>query len=489
MTNTFDSIRQVGPDCGEILSVIEILLRITMLPVLATTAVIGLRRSSAVHRQLVWILLVQGMLLVSCAIPKTGYAQTQMESTTGENKPASDLKIVIQAVDGGTSKPLADALIEISTSNINQGDPQNTSQKTDEQGKAEIVIPDVAKRNYINIAIRPAGYVPQYYIWTPRIYQSHIPVIDSKLLAMRFKKGIKIGGRVEDESGKAVSNADINITLPATFADRGENYAFHLADIKTDGEGRWQCDCAPEDFAEMHNITFINPDFIEKSIRPDLEMKELNHVVRMERGLVVTGRIFNEDMKPVAGASISVSGPSRPGSITAKTDADGRFELKPCQAGRLTRIMIIADGFAPQFEMFTPTKEPMKLAYHLEPGATISGKVVDPQGKPVEGVWVFAARWKMDSLNIKMTTDKDGRFAWKSAPQDMVYFDILPVGYMPIRNYPLTPNGEEHLISLYPKLVIQGAVVDEENGKPVENFRLVRGSAVMEGSKEIRFDK
>ena len=64
MTDLLDFVRHVGQNAGGTASALEILLRVTVLLLAAALVVLGLRRSSAALRHLVWALSLAGALLL-----------------------------------------------------------------------------------------------------------------------------------------------------------------------------------------------------------------------------------------------------------------------------------------------------------------------------------------------------------------------------------------------------------------------------------------
>jgi len=100
----------------------------------------------------------------------------------------------------------------------------------------------------------------------------------------------------------------------------------------------------------------------------------------------------------------------------------------------------------------TPTPDaPTEVQVQLEPGRTIRGIVLDPDGEPVSGAALLVARsvrlpWKR---LVKLRTDEQGRFEWLSAPDRAVLFTVYRRGFVPTASR-LTPRDESHFIKLKP---------------------------------------
>ncbi len=73
-------------------------------------------------------------------------------------------------------------------------------------------------------------------------------------------------------------------------------------------------------------------------------------------------------------------------------------------------------GRAPELAdvVVAPGMKPVEL--RLGPGHLIRGRVINPEGKPLDGVTVQAMDWKRhSSLDWMTKTDARGRFTWDSA--------------------------------------------------------------------------
>ena len=109
-------------------------------------------------------------------------------------------------------------------------------------------------------------------------------------------------------------------------------------------------------------------------------------------------------------------------------------------------------------------------------GRTVTGRVVDGQGKPVAGAFVAADTWRgYRSLMWRVDTDKDGRFRWDEAPADEVLCDLGKLGFMSIRPRRLEALRREVVVTMLRPLKVRGSVVDADTGKPVEAFTVLPG--------------
>ncbi|MEM7235357.1 MAG: carboxypeptidase regulatory-like domain-containing protein, partial [Planctomycetota bacterium] len=122
---------------------------------------------------------------------------------------------------------------------------------------------------------------------------------------------------------------------------------------------------------------------------------ELTQVrVRLPAGIRVTGQVVDGDGRPVADATILVSRDEFDGYSAAPlttSDADGRFEFVGAQNGRY--VSARKNGYAPsrQLGLSASDGETKEIQLVLpRPGGSLSGQVVDADGRPIENarVWV-----------------------------------------------------------------------------------------------------
>lgn len=360
----------------------------------------------------------------------------------------------------------------------------------DEHGTADVEIPINRGLNGVELEARPERLVPVYYSWSNSSREIAVP----DELELRFARATTIGGRIVNEAGEAVARAAVELQLPATFSE-SPYLVFTVQNIKTDDDGRWQCDTAPMDLAHL-GITVKRPGYLRAGISAtdnEKALRDLTAITIMRQGLSVTGRVTDETGKPIADAR-AMLGIDRWGSDdpSTLTDADGQFVLRNCKPG-LSAVTIMAEGFAPDLQRIVVRPSPhsklpanqtqeaaandQSLHFVLKPAGRIRGRVVDSEGRPVPGASVNADTWRgQRSINWDVTTDAQGRFDWTSAPHDTVQFDINKVGYLAARRVPLSARDDEYEIVLWPTVIVTGHVVDGQSGKAIDNFRIIPGT-------------
>ncbi len=172
----------------------------------------------------------------------------------------------------------------------------------------------------------------------------------------------------------------------------------------------------------------------------------------------------------------------------ATTDARGEFVLERCAEGS-TVVTVQAEGFAPQLREVRVDERLEPLMFRLEHGAVLRLRVKDVQGNPIAGAFVYGHTWRRyNTISLRGETDADGRFAWRSAPRDVVVYDIGKKGFMARRKLPLIASEREQVITLNSRLVITGRVTDAATGQPLPKCLLIQGVG-FQGSDQISWSR
>ncbi len=137
------------------------------------------------------------------------------------------------------------------------------------------------------------------------------------------------------------------------------------------------------------------------------------------RKAVINGGIYSaETNQPVKGAIIKFFGTHRkkpPASVVASTDQEGKFRSQLVPG--IYRYSVAGAGFA-VFEGTVSVigNEPVMLTIPLNKAGTLSGRIVDPSGRPLAGLVVSAG------AELKSVTD--GRGAFRIPGMDARGYDI-----------------------------------------------------------------
>lgn len=415
------------------------------------------------HRRLGWAWLVGfGWLIASMGVAPQGLGASMDERA-----------FVLHVVEEGTGAPVEGAAVNASASDF------KAEGQTDEKGVCSLDV-STLDSNYFNVFVKKNGCVPISLEWRG---EGEDKVSIPAERAVSLSKGTTIGGLIQDEKGAPIDGASVFVLVPSNEprepgVPRPSIWNF---EVKTDAEGRWRCDIVPAKLDDVW-LRLSHPDFISDSVygntpKPSIEkLRDQTGVMVMKKGLAVEGRVLAADGEPVAGAKVA-QGSDRFGSRypTVTTDDEGKFRFANCPPGEMV-LTVQAKGHAPDLHRIVVAPDLPPVEFKLEPARRISGRIVDKQGNPVAGAFVAVDAWRGNrSIDFRVDTDQDGRFAWDDAPADDVLFSIGKQGYMYLRGKTLKSSEDDVTITLLKPLKVSGKVVDDATGEPIEAFTATPG--------------
>ncbi len=391
---------------------------------------------------------------------------TVKPSTEGvAQKPNPEAILPIRVTSKATGTPIPDA--EIRFNGIIGGKRFDRRLETDIRGESELRRAASANVQNLWMTVKSPGHVPVHYVWKSDVKKVQL----QERLDLELDPGLRIEGRIEDESGNPIPGASVELNMPITWPGLA-NYVFQAAERTTNEDGRWKWDGAPDDTASV-SIRVAHPDYMDGGARA---ARGSGNTVTLRRGHQVRGRVVDASGKPVEGATAQL-GLDRfgTGEPSAKTDKQGDFVITKCRPGP-SAVTVQATGFSPEVVRITIGESTDDVELRLGPAHVLRGRVIDIAGKPLSGVLVAPDTWRgFRTLENRMTTDSEGRFEWNGAPSDAVEYSILKRGYMSLRDSALTATPDEQVITLYPELQVRGKVTDAKTGEPVREFAVRRG--------------
>ncbi len=360
------------------------------------------------------------------------------------------------------------------------GDPEVMKRlATDTDGRCTIEFPRVLPKE-IYITARKAGYANRAY---GPLFEPGGPAIPGSH-TIGMERGLTIGGFVKTKGGKAVAGATV-VIMARAGADSSPDWTY-VPNVKvtTDKEGRWLFSEMPSGWRNLYTRV-AHPDyvptFMERDVPTpsDLLLKARKAEMVLDEGLALAGRVVDDKGRPLAGAKIALGADRRfrqSDFPSALTDAEGRFRFGHVTSGTHT-VTAQSPGRAPELAdvVVAPGMKPIEL--RLDPGQVIRGRVVNPQGKPLEGVTVEAMNWKgHSSLDWMTKTDGEGRFTWDSAPAEPVLLTLTKPGFTMVGQREFQAGKGETSVTMYPPLRVRGKVTDARTGRPIEQFKVVHGN-------------
>jgi protocatechuate 3,4-dioxygenase beta subunit len=226
--------------------------------------------------------------------------------------------------------------------------------------------------------------------------------------------------------------------------------------------------------------------------------------LEMERGTTVGGLVTNEQGKPIAGVDVQFyfqskddernrpdAGMSRAG---ARTDGNGRWrsDAVPAEMARIAFSLnhpdyVGDDGYSSTAPI--PKLRDMSAVLVMKKGISVSGRVLDSDGKPIAGARLVLGRGRFSGGNEpEARSDAQGRFRFRQVkPGEAMVLTARAKGRAPEQKRVALDAGEvEDLeVRLAPGNVIAGRIVDAK-GNPVRGA-IVATESWRDGQLNERF--
>ena len=302
--------------------------------------------------------------------------------------------------------------------------------------------------------------------------------VDVTVAAGRTATGVKVqlskGGVVEVSVIKLDGNRPIS-GVNVTFQNNASKQQFALV---ADKDGMIRKRLAPGEY----KITYV--------YKHDYPYQQINTIFTIEDGKTspvevqlkgypkVSGMVRGEDGRPVAGARIKVCPLGRGEAIS---DAEGRYEVRweTAEWARGTAPFVVARHFEQNLAGAVEFSDDTKVVdVTMTPGVTCVGKVVDPNGKPIENAQVYLTFWSSGTgssmARQKNITNTEGYYEIKAVPRHVRYSvnaraESYGEDYVRISTEDANGRFEVEPISLAKaNLSVSGIVVDTDD-KPVAN--------------------
>jgi protocatechuate 3,4-dioxygenase beta subunit len=220
----------------------------------------------------------------------------------------------------------------------------------------------------------------------------------------------RITGVVRDPSGAAVAGLQLLLS---------PNWGHNEGEIKTDAKGRYELTWDPQRFGGSQQTFCLVARDVERNLATVQELEEGKTTLdlRLETGLVVSGRVEDVNGKPLSNATVRVflwsgNSGSQFGDKPIKADAQGHFEITALPPGRKYSLDATAKGYGSANQNIPADSETnrievapcvLKVADHK-----LAGEVVDADDKPVAQAYVHM--YGQGQPNGSVRTDDKGRF-------------------------------------------------------------------------------
>ncbi|HWM93453.1 MAG TPA: carboxypeptidase-like regulatory domain-containing protein [Thermoanaerobaculia bacterium] len=267
---------------------------------------------------------------------------------------------------------------------------------TDAEGHFKV--PDLRRGDRLDLWVQARGFLPGEVEGVPAPTPPN-----TKTVAVVLDPAARVAGRAVDGEGLPVAGAELSLSTERTGEERGliRQAGRSEGAAVSDEDGRFTFEGVRPGRAEIR----ASAAGLQPAVLKDLEVsaKGLDNVkVVMERGAVVEGRVLTSAGDPVGDARVTC------GSAASVSDADGVYRLEGVTLGRQT-VRGHHQDFPPVERKIEVDPVSNQLDLVFQAGNEVSGRVVDRDGKGIEGARV--SLYQEDNPRERDTlTAADGSF-------------------------------------------------------------------------------
>ncbi len=311
-------------------------------------------------------------------------------------------------------------------------------------------------------------------------------------IELRASPGGRVRGIVLGADGAPVAGAAVSVRpgLNSFFGQITERQ-YRWLDAVTGPDGRFDLPGVPAGLG--YTVSASAADIaLEEVHGVDVKVGQVSEVaLRGHQGAIVAGRVLDTQGAPLPHASVAMvyldisrvlfSADGRQEPI--ETDADGHFRVEHVASGRVA-FVAAAPGLAPsRIEELAVVDGGVydDLVLQLTDGATVRGRVVDDEKKPVAGAAVEMRPFERpdDPQFLKMmlkvrrveaTTDADGRFECKGLTGERVVVQAGKAGYTTAVRFGVKLDEPDLVVEIQRGAVVRGKVVAGD--RPLARFRV-----------------
>jgi hypothetical protein len=405
-------------------------------------------------------------------VTKAGFARAQAQWNQGELPDEWSARLTKATTIGGVVKdpqgrPVPGVAIVINGFQGDQADQEAPTEfdsvVTDAAGKwSSHYVP--ARFERLNFKLSHPEFMPAEFDQAATDTAAGKAPTKPNLLAgtaeLQVQPGTVVEGKVQDEKGQPVARAQVDLRIT-------ENNRTTSRRAETSDAGRFRFVVTTTGNAalivEAAGLAPASLELDPLDGQPSLPPVSLT----LPKGRKMEGRVLDAEDQPVEGATVAVSRWNNLAPLEWRTvsDAQGRFTWNGAPS-EPTVVQVSKTGFRDSFDQLPPGDAP-DWRLRLYKPATLSGSVLDPEGKPAPKATIcFFPRG-----GFEQPADADGRFSLTATANAAGEQRVL-VAREKERNLAVALEIEQDAgkftLKLEPALTLVGRVTDDHD-QPVTN--------------------
>jgi 5-hydroxyisourate hydrolase-like protein (transthyretin family) len=236
-------------------------------------------------------------------------------------------------------------------------------------------------------------------------------------IVLRLYRGGTVEGVVRDATGQTVAGAKVQLYMAPTMANRrldvkslnamtDANGYFRIAGIDVGERVQFYASAVKAGWAKSRSR------LIDLTAEQPAATTEIN----MVSGATVSGKVTDLDDFPIPGTEVRYESYEFPGDPSSSetivhSAPDGSFLLTGCPPGKAV-LKVSRSGYVEQTRQITTMDRKARAGedFKLQPGLTITGRVVTLKGKPIPNARVQAFGIEGAAGRDQALTDANGQF-------------------------------------------------------------------------------
>jgi protocatechuate 3,4-dioxygenase beta subunit len=286
-----------------------------------------------------------------------------------------------------------------------------------------------------------------------------------KPVVVRLEPGGRLAGRVLDDQGAPVADAEVSLAWRPMLEGLPVGGALYRM-ASTNREGRFEIRDSPLGtvLLGVRARGFIPVPPAPTTVPPP-RGEELE--IRLERGAVLAGSVRTTAGEPVAGLRVAA------GDAAGRSDADGAYRVDGLRPGPV-EVDLFHPSYRRQKKKITIEPGTNALDVEVEAGRRITGRVVDERGEPIgTALVVLETPVRTDFRTFHTRSAPDGKFEIASVTEGRYQVAAEAEGFAPMHRRDLAVLAEQEVEPLELVLGRSGAVTGRILGLDPEQLARV----------------